>query len=154
VAPLFVKAFQAWTRLYERFDLEPSPVEDEGLQPILLSTIQPITDSDELLKVLLVDSTNKNLEASAGTFTAYFTVPTDKRWEVQNITREATTGGTPVKISDGTKEISIFPFGTGAEARNGLWEMQAGWEIGLNTTGNGADTAIELGILFKEQDAF
>lgn len=151
---LDVKQFLAWTRLYDRFKLEPHPVDGQNLQPLLLPTIQPITDSDELLKVLRVESAFADLSGAAGTFTAYFTVPPGKRWEIQNITKSLTAAGTPVLISDGATEISIFPFATAADGRNGLWELQENWELGMNTTGNGGDSNIELGILFKEQDAF
>jgi len=73
------KRFDVWRRLYSRFLIEPLPALQGG-QPDIATTIQPITNSDELLRdIKLVNKTTS--VTGTGLFSS-LVVPTGKRWNV------------------------------------------------------------------------
>ena len=81
----------AFHRLYERFSVQPLGV--PGAERMeLLPTIIPITNMDALLKEVKTSGVTKNLTASAGTYTNYFTVPEGKRWHIWGWYFDGTTG--------------------------------------------------------------
>jgi len=146
------KKFDVWRRLYTRFLLEPKPLQESNAA--VQVSIQPVTQADELLRTPTIAKNSEDISASAGTYVAFHTVPAGKRWKVTNIVRAATTSGTNVRLNDGSIDTQISVFQTGAEALRGEWFMNENWSIGMDTTGNGADSSKELAIHYLEEDAF
>jgi len=146
------RALTIWRRLYTRFSLEPEPA---SVSPDVLKTIIPVTDVDELLKNTLTGSTDGDLTGSAGSYVPVHTVPDGKRWTLRNVHREASTGTSAVWVNVAGGNGFLTANGTGEEVVTGLAiKMNQLDTVGLRASGNGADGAIRLNIIYDEEDAF
>jgi len=151
------KAFAIWTRLYTRFSLEPGPSVIGG-QPEVATSIIPVTQVDELLKVAKADKSELiDLSGGGGAAIAMLTVPTGKRWQVGTIFRSSTTGSSRVVVIDPELvPTNITNSGTSEEMvqLGTRLVLDEGWAIGMRETGNGADVAELIHVTFTEEDAF
>lgn len=144
----------AWSRLVNRFLLEP-------IHPLVMKTIGdqvvPVTQFDDLLRTPQgVRVGSIDLQASAGTFVAFFTVPEGERWTLKQLHRPGTTANSLVALQDGSGSyIPLTTLGT-TEAIFGSAgiELDQGWQIGMLTTGNAGDSSRDLRIYYLLEDAF
>lgn len=147
------RIFELWTRLYRRFLIEPFPADGAG--PSVSTTIQPTTDADELLSESLADSQNADLSASAGSGVPIYTVPAGKRWTLKHAFREATIANSRIYMFMQGGTIYLTALGTAEQAVDlSNIKLRDGEGVGMFTTGNGADTAIFLMLVYEETDAY
>jgi hypothetical protein len=150
--PLPIDLFAALGRLGRRLRIQ-----GDGQQPYISPYISATTDLDELLRTpKLPPQVAKDL-TSGTAYTAYFTVPTGKRWKIFKIFRDGTTGTSRVRIA--RTDGQSIPL-TNNETTGKVIDIDApltmdeGWSVGMNATNNGADTNIGMNILYEEEDAF
>lgn len=143
-----------WTRLIERFSLEP-------ILPIVEKTIGdsivPVTSIDTLLQdAQTLTGVAVDLTATAGTYTVFHTVPDGKRWNIKIATRAGTTGSSRMRFRSKPDQdiVSISLTGTGGAVLVCDLTLEEGGTIGMDTSGNGADTDVFLSIHLLEEDAF
>jgi len=149
---LFTRAFQLFGRLYARFSIEPGAV---SAQPPTISTmIVPVTQADVLLFTPSADTATVDIQASAGAFAAFFTVPDGKRWRVKRMMRFGTTGASALMINVGGSAVLLTNTGTSGEAVNLDLLLDQTEAMGLRTTGNAADSAVRADLVYEEEDAF
>lgn len=149
------KRYDAFIRLYTRYLLEPQPAPADS--PVGVSkVITPVTQADDLLKQPKVNFNTKDLTASAGTYTSFFTVPAGKRWVILNISRAGSVGTTNVRLRNAAQGlvVTLVPLGTAAIDRQGRWVLDEKDTLGMNTSGDAGDTGIQLDIHYLEEDAF
>ena len=150
------KRFDIWRRLYTRFLIEPVPVSFSE-QPGIGTIIQPITSADELLKIpQTLTGDSQDLQAAAGTFTVYHTVPAGKRWKVTVITRGATQANSRVRFRSkpGDDIMTISALATALLPIFLNVQLEEAGTIGMDTTGNAGDDAVFLSVYLEEEDAF
>lgn len=153
--PLFSRQFQLWSRLINRFTLEPSPVEDNPA-PMVDTTIYPITDADKLLSIPTIASdATMDIQAAAGSFVVAFTVPAGERWTLLAAWREGTSGASSIMVSDGSLSQRLTIQDTAGQVFNTTRvDLPEGWSIGLETTGNAGDSARDILALYLVEDAY
>jgi len=144
----------AWLRLYNRFRVEGGTQET----PELLSTVQPITDMDRLLRTPEYKANELNLSGTAGDFVNYFTVPDGERWFVTSWWREASIADTRIVVrppEGGSNEHRVSLAGTSEEIpQAGRLCLDQKWEIGMDASGDAGDTAIKLTVLIEREYSF
>lgn len=141
-------------RIARRFSLKNYEEIQESMR--LAPVVYPVTNVDPLMVIPYIDTATKDLSAGAGTFVAYFTVPQGKRWHVRYYARGGTVAATTIVLKDtGSNVINLAAAGTGGAYVHiyGGLPLEQGWSIGMNTTGNGADSAIVMQIHYEEEDA-
>mgnify|MGYP001165742984 CR=1 FL=1 len=142
------------SRLIRRYELQEYPIEP-ALAYELVKKVQPVTIADDLLKTVKIASTILDISGVAGTYTVFHTVSEGKRWIIRSAWHMGTTGNSNLRVSDGTTEHFLTGWGTSAQFANGVpFPMDENMTLGMMTTGNGADSAIEVTILYEEEDAF
>jgi len=147
------KQFEAFRRLYARFLLEPFPA--TGSNAAVLPYITPITDADELLKVPTSLQAAGDLTGTVGTYVAIHTVPNGQRWILRNVHRAGSTGSSAIWLQNRGVTGFITINATGELAVSGLsLRLDEADTIGMRATGNGADTAILLNIIYDQEAAF
>jgi len=150
------RRFDLWRRLYTRFTIEPLPAQLTE-SPGISTTIQPTTDADLLLAVIIVvESGALDLTAAAGTFVPGMTVPTGKRWRVSFIYKQSSIANGQVMLQvDGTL-IQFTPVSTDEETHltNLGLHLEEDDIIGLVTTGNAGDGSRQVKAVVLEEDAF
>jgi len=149
------KEFEVWRRLYARFLLEPMPA--EGSQAWVSPVITPVTDADDLLATPRIDSEAKDIQAAAGVYVPYFTVPTGRRWLLKGLRKPATTAITRVLLRDTINGVNLDMSADQTAGENVLRlavKMPAAWSIGLVTTGNAGDSNRTMTIMYEEQRDF
>ena len=141
------------SRIIQKFQLEERPREPDS--PLFLQTLQPVTSIDELLKTTsLIKSASKDLSAGAGTYTVYHTTPATEKWTIRGWSTDTTIASTQLRLR--TPSGQFFPLEAAATAGKLTHSeevyMPPGWTIGLLTTGNVADTDVDLTILYDKED--
>lgn len=155
--------------MWQRFQWIKSPISERLTKRYLLSDIPdienpflfqrlvvPVTIADEVQKTPEIDSHTDDISAAAGGRVTYFTVPSGKRWRLYAFRVQGTTANTAVYISDGTNEQPLTTQDTTerVDATLPSIPLNEDWTIRLRTTGNGADSAISLSILYEEEESF
>jgi len=82
------RIFELWQRLYTRFLIEPLPAQ-ETESPGVLTSIQPITDADQLLRIPGIKAVT--LTAPAVGLRTLFTVPAGERWHLFSVHAQRTS---------------------------------------------------------------
>lgn len=150
------RRFDAFSRLYSRYLLDPGPVE-AGVGPGVLTTVIPVTQLDELLAEPGIRTATLALEASAGTLVEGLTVPRGRRWKVKLMTLANTAAVTRMQIRDVSRaqSVSVDTNGTSLHVVDGVEYILDELDfIGALTTGNVGDTAIIIAAYVEESDAF
>ncbi len=151
--PLWIRA-KVLSRLVLRFNLSDQIETPDTM--MIPRTIQAVTDVDRLLTEFTGVSESKNLTAGAGTYVPYHLVPVGKLWRITRFRRSTTVGSTSfnvVTVAAGSA-IRCSKHQTAEDADTVDITLAAGATAGLLTTGNGADTAVNLSMIVEEQDAF
>lgn len=137
-------------RLVRRFLLSDFQLLKDSL--LLIRTIQPVTQVDDLLAEVKLAQGTFNLETGHGDVE----VPSGKRWRILGVKRPSTTGVSSLRAYDGTVEHLLTPDGTTQE----LWKggndfiFPEGWILRLAQTSNAADAAKVMSYWYKEEEAY
>lgn len=148
------KQFGLWRRLGRRFLLEDQP--PAGLGAHVGTTVHLVTDAGVLLRTPTLDVATIDISAAAGAFVSYFVVPRGERWIMKAIWRVGTTGSSRVLLRDSpvTNTMNLSVGGTGEAVLTNEIAIDEGWDLGMESTGNGGDTTITLRILYERDFAF
>lgn len=146
------KRFDVWRRLYQRFLLEPSPAEASRAE--VLTSIQPITDVDQIVADSTIRSATFDLTGSSGTFMG-FTVPAGERWRTGFIFREATTGNTHMRADLFDEDNALSEMRLSLQGTNEAFldtrglVLDEGERIGFNTSQNAGDGSRLFSVEFQ-----
>lgn len=158
-----VKAFQIYSRLYKRFLLEPAPA-GTGPSPQLETTIQPITNVDELLRTPKGeghDSGTIGIGSSASF--AIATVPAGKRWMLYWVFTTRLTGDNltdAYQFNDVSENLLVtYELFTAVANNNREFNnpipMDEGDSLQVSMSGAGSSTSTIRGrVWVVEEDAF
>ena len=151
---LRIELERIWKRLQTRFKArrKTDTDQDDPEHPILLETIQPITNADALLMEPLAFSTN--IDISGAGYVAAHTVPEGKRWKLKQVTRQACTAASNVMTTIGGVLVQLTPAATTIQIEPFDFYMDEGDDVGAVGTGNGADSARAVAIIVEEEDAY
>jgi hypothetical protein len=139
-------------RLVNRYDISETPKVTNPL--ILLRSVQPITDFDSILRVSKIGDATNDISAGVGS-TVYFTVPLGKRWNIKAFYKEVTAANSALFISDGAATFTLTPSGTVAVTTLDVdLSLEEGWTVSMNNTGNGADSARQVKLVYAEEDCY
>ena len=140
-------------RLTKKLGIEPGLIARDLHLP---AAIALSSNLDELLREPAIDTHSNDISGAAGTHFPYFPVPAKKRWRLIAYNREASIGDSRVEISDGTLRFGLeaIAAATNVDILPQFLTLDQDWTVGLRTTGNVADTAINLDIYYEEEDAF
>ena len=152
------KRFNVWSRLYNRFLLEPLPA--VGSNAYVAPVIQPVTDADRLLQRLEIESSTVSVTSAIGFVVA--TVPKGERWTV-NIMRVRLSSGTWThntflirSPADIPMEIHVYTQSSTSE----LWEpitpleLDEGWQLSVNVDSFSGTGNMITDLLTLKEDAF
>jgi len=157
-ALLPAKRFNVWSRLYNRFLLEPFPA--VGSNAYVAPVIQPVTDADRLLQALAVESSTVSVTSAIGFVVA--TVPKGERWTVQFMRARLSSGTwthntflirTPADVP---MEIHNYTQSSAAE----LWELlkplelDEGWQLSVNVDTFSGTGNLITDLLILREDAY
>jgi len=148
-------AFSLFTRLYDRFGLEPAPPGFPHAAPALATTIIPVTQADDLFKTPSSDGGNDDFTGT--TYVVLATVPAGERWELVHLEVVATTGAVQLAVevvTGGTaraiqEALAAYKGYFGAPIT-----LDEGGSFGAFGGGNGADTSRGWSAVFIISDAF
>jgi len=154
------RIFTLWQRLYTRFLIEPLPaqlVEPPGVA----TTIFPVTQADELLKLPSIQLVNTgNLALGDETL---FTVPAGKRWGLLGLEAHRTSEDRAFdefSITD-VSEGNTMPIFVTAAAALGIFmasgkplPLEDGDQIKMRITGGTTDGTWQAEAFIEEEDAF
>lgn len=161
---LRIELEEIWRRLQTRFKARTKTDTDpeDPDHPILIETLQPITNIDELLmehKVAVVSG----VAGTASGWVTFFTVPDGKRWHVKAVHAQRTTGDRTILIfgvddKDGNS-INIESFTAGSVYESGMLPSPLTLDekavIKYNFTAAGSSNGTWTGrALIAEEDAF
>jgi hypothetical protein len=144
-------------QLVKRYKLQTTPydIKEHLTLPLV---IQPVTLADDLLMTPVIPaSVSKDISAAAGTYVAYFTVPDGKLWRLLLVSRPGTTANSRIGISNGINTSSLTNPSTATEkwfAAHDRFLLKPGWSVGMFTTGDGADSAIGVSVVYLEEDSY
>jgi len=152
------KRFNVWSRLYNRFLLEPLPA--VGSNAYVAPVIQPVTDADRLLQALAIETSTVVVSSNIGFVVA--TVPKGERWIIQ-IMRVRRSDGTWTHNtflvrdpSDAPMEIHNYAQTSTAE----LWELlkplelDEGWQLSVNVDTHSVNGNMVTDLLILREDAY
>lgn len=146
------KQFNIWQRLYQRFLIEPFPVDGEG--PAVSMVIQPVTDADALLRNTLLIGVNVDLTAAAGTYVNALSVTLGKIWILKGVWRDVSIANTQIRIDvNDPMNLSIQSTAEEFVSINDM-RLPEGSTLGLVTSGNAGDTAVLIRAIVEEEDVF
>jgi len=153
------KKFDAWTRLYRRFLLEPRPANGVGVG--VGKGIVPVTDADRLLQATQGEVLD-TVAVTTNTRYTIATVPDGERWTVMYL-RVRKSDGTwtfnnfQIILTDGfAMEIHEFTASSSSE----LWqvnpwlEMDEGQSLAVNVNTHSVNGNMNSDILRLKEDAF
>lgn len=154
---LRIELERLWKRLQTRFKARRKTDTDidDPEHPILLETVQPITNFDELAKIPVASRVARDISAGAGATVAYFTVPQGERWTLKFFYKEGTTANTQTRVNIDGQDANISVLGT-TNAAQALYDLvlEEGDFIGLRTTGDVGDNARTCDLIYVKEDAF
>jgi len=152
------RRFTLFDRLYTRFALEPPPAGDTP-EPGVYPQLAPVIDIADLYP-MEARFTTLDIQASVGTFVPAFTVPVGQRYHIKYLTKPATSANcilllvSPDGTSGLTQTINLSATGTAlalVTSSQVQLKLDAGWQIGLSTTGNAGDSARTLKSLYIKE---
>jgi len=148
------QAHEIWRRLTTRFTLEQRPLGPN--QSEISSWIQPITSADDLLRENKAVDSGENLSGTQGDYVPYQTVPQNKRWQIQIVSRGSTAANTRVRVKVQGVLVPVSTSSTSNQVLEGIYPitLNEGDTIGLDATGSGSDTNSGLGLLYTEEITF
>lgn len=156
--PLRIELEDLWRRLATRYKARRSGEEDEGY-PVLLETLQPVTDFDELAKETKIEIETVSIDSQAA-FT-FFTVPLGKRWRLK-VMRAARVAGdyqfSQFLAFDGSTSIPLYNCANSNDETT-LFEGQEiiipeGWTIQIYFPAGSSTGNYTARLLIEESDAF
>ena len=152
------KQFNVWSRLYNRFKLEPLPA--VGSNAYVAPVIQPVTDADRLLQTLDIESSTVVVTSNISFVVA--TVPKGQRWTITQWRTRLSSGTwthdtyllkTPTGVSMTIHEYT-------AVATSELWDLpqalalDEGWQMTVNVNTHSVNGNMITDLLILREDAF
>jgi len=134
------RRFTLFDQLYGRYQMEPDPAVESappGISPVL----SPVIEIADLYPLERLVATS-DLTASAGTFVAALTVPTDQRWHLKVIDTETVDANTRIAMRDPAGDLVILTVGAVVFAllqEISHLRLDADWTLGWFTTGQAGD---------------
>ena len=148
--PITSRRYSLWTRLYKRMLLEPTAA--DNVTPRVSEVVVPVIQADAILQTpTAAGQVTKDLSGSS--FVIYLTVPTGEEWLLCVVRRSTTTG-----VSDVQCEVTgVRQQLSSAESAGSVFYptniiLRTGDTIGMSGTGNGADTARHLNVMYLMSD--
>lgn len=119
-------------------------------------TVVPVTQADALLARPSPGNDALDLTGTLGTYVVARTVPAGERWTWTHVWREASTGSSRIRVQVGGVAVRISVIGTAEETPSlgGGIVLDGGDSLGMEATGNGADTAISIHSVVSVEDSF
>lgn len=148
------RQYAIWRRLGRRFLLEDQPPGGPGAA--VGTAIIPVTSADDLLRVPEIQQATVDIQAAAGAFVTFFTVPAGERWHLRTLWREGTTAESNVAVrAPGSADIALLGVaGTGEVTVLNPGIIEEAWNLGMLSTGNAGDAARTLRALIDRDIAF
>lgn len=157
-ALLPAKRFNVWSRLYNRFLLEPFPA--VGSNAYVAPVIQPVTDADRLLQALAIEASTVVVSSNIGFVVA--TVPQGERWTV-SFWRTRLSSGTWTHNeflirSPADQPMTIHDYTQSSTAE--LWELlkplelDEGWQLQVNVDTHSVNGNMVTDLLILREDAY
>jgi len=149
--PNRVGEFDIWEKLRSRFRLEP-------ILPLVTKTlgdeIVPVTNVDDLLLGPTSQSASLDLQASAGSYVAGFTVPAGERWHLRWAWHLVSVAATQMGFVNNNVNIRISTNEIGEQSVNlgNALILEEGDTMGMFTSGSGSDTSITFRIHYSVED--
>ena len=157
-ALLPAKRFNVWSRLYNRFLLEPFPA--VGSNAYVAPVIQPVTDADRLLQALAIESSTVSVTSAIGFVVA--TVPKGERWTVSFMRARLSSGtwthNTFLIRSNLDQPMEIHNYSQSSTAE--LWELlkplelDEGWQLSVNVDSFTGTGNLITDLLLLKEDAY
>jgi len=152
------KRFNVWSRLYNRFLLEPLPA--VGSNAYVAPVIQPVTDADRLLQTLALESSTVSITSAIGFVVA--TVPSGQRWTVQfmRVRRSSGTWTHNTFLIRSNLDIPMEIRNYTQTATSELWELlkplelDEGWQLSVNVDTWSVTGNMVTDLLILREDAF
>jgi len=143
------KLFSLYTRLYRRFALEPYPLQDSTAE--VSTTIQPVTQADELLRdVKGVSAVSASISAGVTAWVTVLTVPEGVRWRLVALSTFRASGDNladQLRINDQSESVEVILeafTGTAVHAVSigavKILDQLDTIDVHVNGTGSGAST--------------
>lgn len=155
-----------WRRLITRFKARrktDTDLEDPDY-PVLLETVQPITNFDELAKdTKAYQDATASILAGATTWTELFTVPAGKRWKLLSIAANRSSGDNTIDQFQfwDKSEAEDCPFvkftavATTVQSTFNPFHLEEGDEIQVHPSGAGVAASVFAGwIIVEEENAY
>lgn len=154
-----------WRRLTVRFKARTKSDEDpdDPQYPLLLETVQPITDFDELAKQWDINEfTAARTHVSGSGYEQVCMVPQGKKWHVRTVQIVRTAGDMTLSqlllVKGGTREVSIVDQAAASAIVTNLLPqdivMNEGSELRMFCVAVAADTTWNIDVYRAEEDAF
>ena len=154
-----------WRRLAVRFKAHAKSDTDpnDPAYPILLETLQPVTNFDDLLKTATISriTVERTAVAGAGYATGNTPIPAGKRWQILAISVLRASGdGTlsQFRVLDGTRSCVIYAVTATATPNTEMLSqpvpMEEGWDIQAYVAAITGDTVWTFDFLHYEEDAY
>lgn len=146
------RRFDVFRRLGVKLLIEDE--EAKGFPPLVSRSITPVVDVSGLLLIEDAAFATFSLTGGAGATIAYHTVPVGERWHLRHFVREVCIGASRVLITKARANLtaSFTALATAEQIGSfGGLVVEENDNVGLVTTGNGADTNISLIILFGRE---
>jgi len=149
--PQKITQYSIWRKFIPRFGIEPGGLADDA--PSIDELIYPVTNVDRLMEEYGFQGPTIDLTGTLGDFVTVMGPGVDNRRTIVHVWREATTGVSRLTIryqnlAGSQVAIPISVAGTGEEVVLHPITLEAGDLFGMEATGNGADTAIDVKVRY------
>jgi len=145
------KRFTIWQRMYNRYQLEPSPA-DSPATPGLFTVISPTIDVEDFNRALNSAITALDLTGSAGTVVAAVTAGVERRLRILAVSRDGSTANSAIAILVDSNMIPLTALSTSeAQLQPPRLYLGPGDSIGMLTTGDAGDDTRNCRVLFEEE---
>lgn len=156
--PLRIEREDLWKRLATRFKARIAGEEDEGY-PVILDTLQPVTDFDELAKEQIIAI--QTMPISGVGSVLYWTVPKGERWTLKVLRVAQSTGDytfTQVLLASAVGSIPILQVSASTDELT-MFEGQEivaieGWTISVYFDAGTSPGNVTARLLYDKEDAF
>jgi len=146
------KRYTLFGRLYDRYALEPPPV--QFTRPPEVSTqLSPVIDVSDLYPPELEVAT-LNLDVATSILVVAFTVPINQRWLFIALHTEGTNANVQLVLADPAGiEVLIGAAGNPLRLTNDIAHIviDAGWRIGLFGTDDIGDISRDITLMFRRE---
>jgi len=150
-----IKRFNLFSRLYQRYLLEPAPVGDES-QPTMATEVVATVDADDILKDM--QSQGDSVDISSGAV-VFLTVPANERWTLLRVRKGATANSVRVRAAvnpaaggdSALQQPLIGPTTSAVDVDlSQPFRLEPGGSMRLDQ-GGGGDTGVDMTVFFLRE---